>query len=349
MNILRLTIIISLVTAFSVLTQCTSTPPQSTPGYLTKIDSLLKNAEVEAFSGVILVAKKDSIVYLKTAGFADIAHQVTLQKDNQFVIGSISKQITAVMVLQAYERGAIELHKVIGTYLPNLSQPWADSVTVHHLLTHMHGIEALDKPLNFKPGSRFNYSQLGYELLANILEKVTNKTFADLATELFAQCKMTNSYHPQRKKEAKLAKGYTANPNGKLVLETQSLRNYVAAGSFISNVQDLVRWNQQLYGGKLLKPATYKLMETRYATRQHPIFGEIEYGYGLTFEKNEHKKKIGALGFAPGYVSANFYFPQTQTSVVVLQNTARYLPNFRKTFFYQTNILDIAKKGLVKD
>ncbi|OJJ17316.1 hypothetical protein BKI52_31950 [marine bacterium AO1-C] len=346
----RLKVMIVLIGLISTLIQCSpNNSTSSKPKHLSEIDSLLKSPEVEAFSGAVLVAKKDSTIYLETAGFADIANQVVLTKDHQFVIGSISKQITAVMVLQAYERKELDLNKVIRAYLPKLPQPWADTVTVHHLLTHMHGIEALNKPLNFEPGSRFEYSQLGYDLLAKILEKVTGKTFADLAAELFAQCKMMNTYHPQRKKEAKLAKGYTAKPNGELVFETSSFRNYVAAGSFISNVEDMVRWNQQLYQGKLLKPATYQLMSTRYATRQHPIFGEIDYGYGLTFEKNESKIKIGALGFAPGYVSANFYFPQTQTSVIILQNTARYLPDFKKTFFYQTKILDIVKKGITEN
>ncbi len=350
MDIFRLKIGLLWASAIIILTQCQTKPTQSTPRYAIKIDSLLNNTDVKGFSGVVLVAKNDCTAYLKTAGFADIKSQTPIRENNQFVIGSISKQITAVMVLQAYERGEVELQKVIRTYLPKLPQSWADTVTVHHLLTHMHGIVSLDSPLTFKPGTRFAYSQLGYDILANILEKTSGKTFADLSAALFARCKMTNTYHPDQKGKTKagLAKGYTGTTEGELVFEPHSFRNYVAAGSFISNAPDMVRWNQCLHQGKLLKPVTYELMTTRYATRQHPIFGTIEYGYGLTFDKNESKIKIGALGFAPGYVSANFYFPQSQTSVVILQNTANYLPDFRKTFFYQVQILDIVKKEVVK-
>lgn len=349
MNISRITVILILISAIGVLTHCSSKSSPSTPAYLTKIDSLLQKSQIKAFSGVVLIARNNHTEYLTTTGFSNIANKEKLNKDNQFVIGSISKQITAVMVLQAYERNELKLHEVISTYLPKLTQPWADTVTVHHLLTHTHGIMALDKPLEFEPGTKFQYSQLGYAMLANILRKVTGKTFRELSKALFVQCGMKNTYHPGKKRSVELAKGYTANAEGSLVLETKSFQNYVAAGSFVSNAEDMVRWNEHLYRGKLLKPDTYKLMATRYATRQHPIFGEIEYGYGLTFEKGEQNIKIGALGFVPGYVSANFYFPGSQTSVIILQNTARYLPDFKKTFFYHTKILDIVKQEMVKN
>jgi CubicO group peptidase (beta-lactamase class C family) len=85
-------------------------------------------------------------------------------------------------------------------------------------------------------------------------------------------------------------------------------------------------------------------MSNSYASRQHPIFEEIEYGYGLTFKKGEENLQIGATGFAPGFVSANFYFPRTKISVIVLQNIARDLPDLKKTFYFNTEILNIVKQ-----
>lgn len=332
----------------TLLTNCTKKNPsqETTPKYVAKIDSLLKNDVDNIFNGVVLISQNGEVKYQNTKGFADIEQKRALKLNDCFVIGSISKQITAVMVLQAYEKGQLNLQNTIDQYLPQIKQSWTRKVTIHHLLTHTHGITALDKPLQFAPGSQFQYSQLGYDLLARVLNKVTGKSFIELSKLLFDRCGMRHTFHPKYKKPTYLTKAYTEQNGGKLTLETNSFQNYVAAGSFISNATDLLLWNQHLYGNKLLKPSTYQLMETRYATRQHPIFGEIEYGYGLTFEKGESKVKIGALGFAPGYVSANFYFPESRTSIVILQNTARHLPNFKQTFGVHIKLLHIVKKAL---
>jgi D-alanyl-D-alanine carboxypeptidase len=273
-----------------------------------------------------------------------------LQQDYQFVIGSISKQFTAVMVLQAYEKGLIKLNSTIKKYLPELTQSWADSITVHQLLTHTHGIQQLDKPLVFKAGTQFEYSQIGYNILASILERVNSKSFSDLSAELFEKCAMQNTFHPDIKKYLNLVKGYTEQDNGTLAFENESFNNYAAAGSFISTAQDLDLWNQNLQGGKLLKKGTFKMMVTKqkFAIRKHPIFGLTQYGYGLTVDKKEDILQIGQTGFAPGFISMNFYFPKTQTSAIVLENVAYDTNDLKKTFHYHTEILKIVRKEIRK-
>ena len=305
-----------------------------------KIDSILQTGK--PFNGIILITKNGNTEYEKVSGYADLESKKPLELNSQFVIGSISKQIAAVLVLQEFEKGTIHLNDTISKYLLDIKMPWADSITVHHLLTHTHGIEVLDKPLKFKPGSQFAYSQLGFQLLADILEKVKEKSFIEISTNLFAKCEMTNTFHPKNKKYDSLVKGYVEN-DGNLEYTTESLVNYVPAGCFISTVNDLAKWNTLLYNGKLLSDSTYKLMSTRYATRQHPIFDEVEYGYGLLFNKGESKIKIGAFGYASGFVSSNYYFPETKTSVIILSNIARDLDDFKKSFYYQTTITDLVK------
>lgn len=131
---------------------------------------------------------------------------------------------------------------------------------------------------------------------------------------------------------------------------TNSLSNYAAAGSFISNAEDLNRWNILLYSGKLVKTQTMKLMETRYATRNHPIFDHIEYGYGLLFKERENKIEIGALGYAPGFVSACYHYPQTGINLIVLENTARDLDHFKETFKVHIALMKLVKEqSLSKD
>ncbi|MEZ4830060.1 MAG: serine hydrolase domain-containing protein [Bacteroidia bacterium] len=147
-----------------------------------KIDSIISG---QKFNGVILVSADSMDIYSKAIGFSDLENETKLEVNHQFVIGSISKQITAVLVLREYEKGNLELDNSIGKYLTQIDQPWTKEVTTHHLLTHTHGIVDLNKPLEFEQGSQFHYSQLGYELLAHILEKVTQKSFEQLSTELF--------------------------------------------------------------------------------------------------------------------------------------------------------------------
>jgi CubicO group peptidase (beta-lactamase class C family) len=335
-------IIITLV--LIIFISCQNTKSKENNEYydlITKIDSISVNND---FNGVILVTKNTTTIYSKAFGYSDLESKTPLNIENQFVIGSISKQITAVLVLREYEKGNLQLDDKIIQYLPNIKQPWSNEVTIHHLLVHTHGIVDLNKPLEFELGSQFHYSQLGFELLAQILEKVTGKTFNELSTELFTKYGMKNTYHPDNKNYKSLVKGYEESENGKLEYCINSLYNYVPAGSFISNAEDLNKWNELLYSGKLVNEMTLALMETRYATRLHPIFDKIEYGYGLLFKDGENNSQIGAFGYAPGFVSACYHYPQTNMNLIVLENTARKLDNFKETFRVHTELMELIKK-----
>ena len=314
--------------------------PKAYSELITKIDSI---AVAHAFNGVILLTKDTTTIYSKAFGYSDLESKTPLNMESQFVIGSISKQITAVLVLREYEKGNLKLDDRIIQHLPDIEQPWAKAVSIHHLLVHTHGITDLNKPLEFEPGSQFDYSQLGYELLAQILEKTTGNTFHELASDLFSRYGLKNTYHPDAKNYTNLVKGYEEAEKGKLSFATNSLDNYAAAGSFISNAGDLNQWNELLYSGKLVREETLALMKTRYATRLHPVFDKIEYGYGLLFKEGENAIQIGAFGYAPGFVSACYRYPQSNMNLILLENTARKLDNFKETFRAQTEIMELLK------
>ena len=135
---------------------------------------------------------------------------------------------------------------------------------------------------------------------------------------------------------------------GEAIFETETFKNYVAAGSFISTVEDLNIWNNYFYSGKLLKRKTMKMVETKQngAVRDHPIFGITEYGYGITVDTKENILQFGQTGFAPGFISMNFYFPKTKTSVIVLENVAYETDDLKKTFCYHTEILKIIRNEI---
>lgn len=313
-----------------------------------QIDSLINAKTTRAFSGIIAITKHGKVQYLAINGFADKEKKTPLKRNDQFVIGSISKQFTAALILRAYDEGKLSLNRPIREYLPNLKLSWADTVTTHQLLTHTHGIVSLNKPLAFKAGTQYAYSQIGYDLMAQILESVNKKSFAILANELFKSCGMNNTFHPDLKKYNNLVKGYTEQENGKLIFETATFENYPAAGGFISTVDDLVKWNEWLYSGKLFKPATFEMMKTKQpgAVRQHPLFGRTEYGYGITVDDKEGLVQLGQTGYTPGFISMNFYFPKTQTSLIILNNFVWYPEKLDKAFRYHTEILRFLRNSL---
>jgi len=332
-----------LILAFAFLTSYQTFGQQKTENYAdltANINSIIAN---NSFNGVVFLTKDSTTIYSKATGYSDLEKKTPLTINDQFVIGSISKQITAVLILREYEKGKIGLESKINDYLHDIKEPWSKEITIHQLLTHTHGIVALDKPLEFKPGSQFHYSQLGYELLARILEKVTGKTFKKLTTEFFNEYELKNTFHPKNKRYKHLVKGYEENENGVLEFTPNSLSNYVAAGAFISNVGDLNKWNQLLYSGKLVKIETLELMKIKYATRIHPVFETIDYGYGLLFKDGEQNLQIGAFGYAPGFVSACYFYPQTNMNLIILENTGNSLDNFKKTFKVHTDIMELVK------
>jgi len=309
------------------------------------IDSLLKVQSSTPFNGVVYCVSDDQVILNRVQGFSDMTAKSPLKVTDQFVIGSISKQFTAAIILKEYERKNVQLHVPIRWYLPELKQKWADTVTIHQLLTHTHGIVDMNKPSIFPAGTSYNYSQIGYDLLAKIAERATGKKFDVLSKELFEKCGMTSSLHPDSEGIKSLVIGYTAK-NNELDVEVNSFQNYPAAGCFISTAEDLVKWNECLYGGKVLKKKTLKLMQTQHegAVRNHPLFGETHYGYGITITKVNDQFQLGQTGFSPGFVSMNYYFPETKTSLIILSNTVYGEGDLKKAFEYHVNVLDFIQK-----
>jgi CubicO group peptidase (beta-lactamase class C family) len=306
------------------------------------VDSLLKNKTTTPFNGIIYCVSDENVLLSKVQGFSDFTAKSPLKLTDQFVIGSISKQFTAALILKEYERNNVQLHVPIRWYMPELKQKWADSVTIHQLLTHTHGIVDLDKPSIFPAGTQFNYSQIGYDLLAKIAERATGKKLEILSKELFDKCGMINTLHPASEGIKSLAIGYTEK-NEQIEIDINSFQNYPAAGSFISTVEDLARWNACLHGGKVLKKKTLKLMQTPQpgAVRNHPLFGETFYGYGITVAGENEQLQFGQTGFAPGFVSMNYHFPQTKTSLIMLSNVVYGGDDLKKAFEYHLKVLEL--------
>lgn len=312
-----------------------------------RIDSLINAVSEKPFNGIVLISRSGEVVYQKKQGYSDLIKLIPLEENSRFVIGSISKQMTAAMVLQEYEKGKLQLHDPIKTYLPELSQEWADSVTIHDLLCHTHGIVGYNKPSLFPAGEKFAYSQIGYQILSEIVERLNNDNFNNLSLQFFRSLGMYQTSFPDTD-SVYLVKGYYEEENGN-IKEENNKTEYVPAGGFISTAGDLLIWNNNLYGGNILKEETLSRMFTKQpnAIRSHPIFGETDYGYGITVDTTDNIVQLGQTGYAPGFVSMDFYFPESRIGVIILENIAYDVDDIKKTFFYHTQILDILRKDLI--
>lgn len=295
---------------------------QKTENYATQIDSLIQNTS-PIFNGVILISKNGKTLYSKAKGFANFETKKPLTLDSQFEIMSITRQITATLILKEVEQGKIDLNTPIKKYLPNLKQTWGDTITVHQLLNHSHGIIDLQKPLLFKPGTDFKYGNEGYPILGQILESVSKKTYSELANTLFKKLKMNNTFCYSENNNRNLVTGYMNNNNNLEKAQNNLITPYkVPSGGLISTVNDLLIWNNNLHKGKILKPESYKLMTSYTIQNQHNFFGKEKegYGYGLRIIEKEPAKYLGHTGLGNGFSAVNLYFPESGISMIVLEN-----------------------------
>jgi len=275
-------------------------PSVSGQGTDVKIDSLVKRYyENGVFNGTVLVAKKREIIYMKAFGTADRNWNIPNTIDTKFKIASISKPFTALLILQLAEAGKLNLNGTIIDYIPDYKGSLGDSITIHQLLTHTSGIKTSLDPkdeaiqerlyhslrdmvkyaesadLYFKPGSAFRYSNLAYNILALIIEKVTGKVYSRVLEEnITTPARLSNTRQFENARiENKLARGYEY----KLLTGLENAPDYdasysVGPGSLISTVEDLYLFDQALYSGILISE--------NYKARIFEPASKGKYGYG---------------------------------------------------------------------
>lgn len=338
------------IMAILLYTGCSS-QAQKASSYTQQIDSFIQTTAVRSFNGVVLVAQQGRTLYVKAYGIADPATAKPLQAGSRFSTMSIAKQVTAALVLREVEKGTIDLHVPIRKYLPDLKYSWADTITMHHLLNHTSGLESdnLDKPLKFSPGSAFSYSNMGYALAGKVLEKQSGQTFEQLVTALFRRCGMRHSGYPGAAYRKLMVKGCTVQEDG--TRRRNEKVSFVPELYFGSNLgvtaPDLARWNECLHGGKLLQPASYRLMTHYTVTAVHNLFAEqpIGYGYGLRINDKDSIPEIGHTGFHPGegFTAVNLYYPETGISVIVLENQG--YENFDIAYYFEQGVRSIVRRS----
>ena len=304
-----------------------------------KVDDHVK-AEMQRqhLAGVSLaVLKEGQIIKAEGYGLANIELNVAVRPDTVFKIGSVSKQFIATGIMILVDEGKISLDDRVSKFLDGTPETWKD-ITVRNLLTHTSGLvreapgfdplkiqndadvikTAYKEALRFVPGDKYEYCNVGYFSLAEIIRKVSGKPWPDFLNErVFAPADMhatrtttMTDLVPNR------ANGYLWN-NGKF--ENSNIFFALRpSGAFLSTVLDLAKWDALLYSDKILKQSLREQMWTPVKLNNGSTY---PYGFGWTVDTLRGHKVVQHGGSLPGFRASFFRFVDDKLSVVVLTNT----------------------------
>jgi CubicO group peptidase (beta-lactamase class C family) len=296
-------------------------------------------AQIKDFNGAVLVAQKGNVLLEKGYGFKDVAQKTKVDANSLFQYGSVTKQFTTALIMYLQEKGKLTIEDKLSKYFPEL--PFADSVTIYNLLTHTSGIynytndgefmktEAVkptdkekifvlfrNKPLEFTPGSKYNYSNSGYSLLGYIIEKASGQPYEKLMHEVILNPlgMKTAGFDFAHNHSADKTTGYNFIKDGKF--ETAGIVDSsvaFSAGSLYGSVKDLYAWHQGLQKNKFLSAASWKKIYTPFLSK---------YGFGWQIDTVYGKPMVQHGGGIFGYTSMFKRFPADDVVVIVLSNNS---------------------------
>ena len=307
------------------------------PARADEIDDFVK-AQMQRFKvpGLSLVVIKDGkTVKVQGYGLANVEQETPATPETVFKIGSVSKQFIATGIMLLAQGGKLSIDDPIGRYLEGTPSSW-DVITLRHLLTHTSGIvreapgfdpfkiqsdadvirTAYPLPLRFEPGTKWEYCNVGYFALAEVIRKVTGQPWSEyLRAAVFEPSGMTSTKPTDTSKGvAGRAVGYAGKDNGEPAPDWTAVR---PSGAFLSTVLDLAKWDRQLSMNTMLSEASRRLMWTpvRLANgTTHP------YGFGWELADVNGHRRVGHGGSLPGFRSSFSRYPDDRLTVIVLMN-----------------------------
>ncbi len=312
------------------------------------------------FNGTVLVAEKGSIVYQKAFGYANFEKKIENNINTKFLIGSATKSFTAIAIMQAKEKGLLNLHTPIKNYIPELNAELGD-LTLHLLMKNSSGLpihlnritelqyrdisskELIElyntTKLSFKPGSKFDYSNLNYQLCAIVLERVTGIPYKDyLEKNIFKPLKMNNSGIERTHEIADdKALGYDLNNKEFIRAEDNYMSYAMGGGDIYSTALDILKWDSALYANTLISNAGLQLLFDGNPNE----FGTYGYGFKVK-EYTRSLSKTGKLvrhgGSMYGYICNIHRYLNDEVTIIVLGNMRPY-PTMEITLAIEKKLL----------
>jgi len=312
-------------------------------GTTSKIDDYVQ-AEMkrQRIPGVSLaIVKNGQIVVAKGYGLANVEHQVPVKPETIFQSGSMGKQFTATAVMMLVEEGKVSLDEKISKYLGEVPEAW-QNITVRHLLTHTSGLTDYPEDFDFrrdytedellkraqaitpafKPGEKWQYSNLAYVTLGILIHKVSGQFYGDfLQARVFKPLGMSNTriiseadIVPNRAAGYRYVKDELKNQNW-----VSPTLNTTADGALYFNVLDVAKWDAALYGESLLKTASLQQMWTPVKLNNQKTY---DYGFGWGFSQINGHRIIEHGGAWQGFTSYIGRYVDDKITVIVLDNLA---------------------------
>lgn len=308
-----------------------------------RLDAIVASRVAPDGPGVAVVVVQDGATLLRKGyGMADLERNVPIEPDMIFRIGSMTKQFTAVAVLQLVKEGKVKLDDPLAKYVPDF--PNADKVTVEHLLTHTSGIKSYtavprfmthlrddmtpiqivetvrDEPTDFAPDAAFLYNNSGYVFLGIVIEKASGMAYRDyMQAKVFGPLGMTSTFvGDENLVVPRRVQGYERGPDGAVRHSRYiSMSQPYAAGSIESSVDDLAKWSAQLLSGGAIDADLLQLAWTSHKTANGKPTG---YGFGWQVSEEDGLRYIEHGGGIPGFVSHGTLVPERKLFVTVLHN-----------------------------
>ncbi|WP_263411115.1 serine hydrolase domain-containing protein [Terriglobus tenax] len=292
-------------------------------------------------SASIGIVKDGVVVYTTAFGKSRLDINADAMPEMPYAIGSISKQFTAACILLLQEDGKLKLDDPVAKWFPELTR--AKDITLRNLLTHTSGYSDYapqdytipewtkpgdplklvrtwaGKPLDFEPGTKWQYSNTNFVLAGLIVEKASGMKFAEFRrTRILVPLKMTHVLDLNTDAAQMKVGGYFRNalaPLRKATLEAPGW--YFADGDLAMPVEDLLTWDMSVMNQTLLKPESYRELETNFKLKDG---SEANYGLGIGVSVRSGHRVVSHTGEVGGFVAANAVFPEDKIAIAVLTN-----------------------------
>jgi CubicO group peptidase (beta-lactamase class C family) len=307
------------------------------------IDTLLADYHALGAPGAsVAVISNGNLIFSKGYGLADVDRAIPAQPTTNYRLASVTKQFTATAVLILVDRGKLALDSRLTDVLPG-APSYARNVTIRHLLTHTSGlvdyedlmpdsqtVQVLDRDvlmlLNkidsvyFTPGAKYRYSNSGYALLALVVEALSGQRFAQfLKQNIFEPLGMNHTVAFEKGVSVveNRAYGHSKTEKGFVQTDQSTTSAVLGDGGIYSSVEDLRRWDQELYENKLISPA---LRQQSFTPATLLDGTKTKYGFGWNIEPYKNQFSVFHTGSTRGFRNAILRFPERRLSIIILTN-----------------------------
>ncbi|MDX2360384.1 MAG: serine hydrolase domain-containing protein [Crocinitomicaceae bacterium] len=333
----RLLSIVFLLLSFSSVAQLSHSDQEA-------IDSLFTEWNESGHpGGVVGVQENGDLVYLKSYGLANVEHNVSNETSTVFNIASISKQFTAMSIIILEEQGKLSITDDVHKFIPELPD-FGQTITIEHLIYHTSGLRSVhgmlqlagwrdddarttedilrftkkQRELNFLPGEEFAYCNTGYNLMALIVERISEQTFADWMKEnIFTPLGMNSAFVEPIYNNPGIGVATSYEYVGEQIVRPSPYWGYQGSGNMHSDAEDLLKWLENFHSPKTGWEERFKKMTSLGALNNDE---QLDYAYGLFINQNNNLERVSHSGAIGGYRAYAATFPEKNLDLVILTN-----------------------------